>query len=162
MPHRISPDFCVRRQVPAFNRGNHLMHELYNKANDLAGVVIAAAVEVQKHFGIGIMESVYVKCLARELALRGHATKAEVPVSIQYKGFAFQERLRVDLLVDDCLVVEAKAIDVKEADMPLYRAQTLSYLRLLNLPLGLVINFHEQRLGARGVARVILKGAADA
>ena len=65
----------------------------------------------------------------------------------------------VDLLVDNCLVVEAKAVDATKEDTSKFRAQTLSYLKLLDLPLGLVVNFHNPRLGDRGIARVILKGA---
>ncbi len=135
------------------------MHPLFQKAHILTAQVIDSALEVQRHFGPGLLESIYVKCLERELNLRGHSTVREVPVSVQYKGFEFDERLRVDLLVDDCLVVEAKAVDADREDMMRFKAQTLSYLKLLNLPLGLVINFHNPRLGDRGIARVILKGA---
>lgn len=135
------------------------MHPLFLKAHVLSATVITAALEVQHHFGPGLLESIYVKCLERELNLRGHSTAREVPVSIRYKGLEFDEKLRVDLLVDDCLVVEAKAVDATKEDMSRFRAQTLSYLKLLDLPLGLVVNFHNPRLGDRGIARVILKGA---
>ena len=135
------------------------MHPLFPKAHVLSATVIAAALEVQRHFGPGLLESIYVKCLERELNLRGHSTEREVPVSIRYKGLEFDEKLRVDLLVDDCLVVEAKAVDATKEDTSKFRAQTLSYLKLLDLPLGLVVNFHNPRLGDRGIARVILKGA---
>jgi len=135
------------------------MHPLFQKAHLLTIEVISSALEVQRHFGPGLLESIYVKCLERELNLRGHSTRREVPVTIQYKGLAFDECLRVDLLVDDCLVVEAKAVDAAKEDMMRFRAQTLSYLKLLDLPLGLVINFHNPRLGDRGIARVILAGA---
>ena len=135
------------------------MHPLFQKAHLLTIEVISSALEVQRHFGPGLLESIYVKCLERELNLRGHSTRREVPVTIQYKGLAFDECLRVDLLVDDCLVVEAKAVDAAKEDMMRFRAQTLSYLKLLDLPLGLVINFHNPRLGDCGIARVILAGA---
>ena len=135
------------------------MHPLFSQAHVLSAEVISAAIEVQRHFGPGLLESVYVKCLERELNLRGHQTAREVPVTIRYKGLEFDERLRVDLLVDGCLVVEAKAVDADKDDTARFRAQTLSYLKLLDIPLGLVINFHNPRLGDRGVARVILKGA---
>ena len=135
------------------------MHPLFTKATSLTETVIGAAIEVQRHFGPGLLESIYVKCLERELNLRGLATKREVPVRVSYKGVAFDECLRLDLLVEDCLVVEAKAVDKEAEHMDYYKAQTLSYLLLLNLPLGLVLNFHNPRLGAFGVKRVILKGA---
>ena len=135
------------------------MHPLYEKADALTKVVIEAAVEVQKHFGIGLPESIYQKCLGQELRIRGHETATEVAVPIRYKGFTFSEKLRVDLLVDGCLVVETKALDETKVNMAAHRAQCLSYLKLLNLPLGLVINFCDYRLGKRGIGRVILAGA---
>ena len=135
------------------------MHPLFEKADKLTSEVIDAAVEVQKHFGVGALESIYQKCLKRELELRGHAVKIEAPVCIEYKGYTFDENLRVDLLVDDCLVVECKALDEEKVNMPRHKAQTLTYMKLLNLPLGLVVNFGDYRLGKRGIDRVILAGA---
>jgi len=135
------------------------MHRNYEKAAALTSVVIDAAIEVQKHFGIGVMEKVYQKCLGHELRLRGHDVKVEKAVPIRYKGYEFEEDLRVDLLVDDCLVVECKALDEDKVNMPRHKAQTLTYMKLLDAPLGLVINFGNYQLGKRGVARVILKGA---
>ena len=80
-------------------------------------------------------------------------------VPIRYKDYEFQEKLRIDVLVDRCLVVEAKALDEDKVNMPRHKAQCLSYMKLMNLPLGLIINFGDSRLGHSGVARVILKGA---
>lgn len=137
------------------------MHPLFEKANALSAEVLSAAIEVQRYFGPGLLESIYAKCLARELNLRGHRTEREVPVAIRYKGFAFDEKLRVDLLVDGCLVVEVKAAIPSKEDMARFRAQTLSYLKLLDIPLGLVINFHQPGFGTRGISRVILKGAGS-
>ena len=137
------------------------MHPLYRKAASITERVIGAAIEVHRHFGPGLLESVYVKCLERELNLLGLATAREVPVRIAYKGVEFDEFLRLDLLVEDCLVVEAKAVDKEAEHMDYYKAQTLSYMKLLDKPLGLVINFHNPRLGERGIRRIILKGAAS-
>ncbi len=136
------------------------MHPLYQKASSLTEMVIGSAIEVQRYFGPGLLESIYVKCLERELNLKGLSTCREVPVTISYKGIAFDERLRIDLLVENCLVIEAKAVDKDAENMDYYRAQTLSYMKLLDLPLGLVINFHNPRLGERGIRRIILKGAS--
>ena len=72
------------------------MHPLYEKANAASADVFEAALEVQKHFGIGLPESLYQKCLARELQLRGHSAETEVIVPIRYKGYEFQEKLRID------------------------------------------------------------------
>jgi len=139
------------------------MHRLWPQANALTGDVIDAAVEVQRHFGVGLMESIYQKCLGQELRLRGHDVKLELAVPVRYKGLEFEEKLRVDLLVDDCLVIESKALGEDKLNMERHKAQLLSYMKLLDMPLGLVINFGDYRLGKRGVVRVILKGAdADA
>ena len=136
------------------------MHPLYEKANAVSADVYEAALEVQKHFGVGLPESLYQKCLARELELRGHTTETEVSVPIRYKGYEFTEKLRVDVLVDKCLVIETKALDEDKTNMPRHKAQCLSYMKLMDIPLGLVVNFGDARLGRSGIARVILKGAS--
>ncbi len=135
------------------------MHPLYNRASMLTDKIIGAAIDVHRHFGPGLLESIYVKCLEYELNLQGLNTKREVPVIIEYKGYTFNECLRVDLLVEDCVIIEAKAVDKDSEDMEYYKAQTLSYMKLMNIPLGLVINFNNPRLGDRGIRRIILKGA---
>ncbi len=137
------------------------MHRLWTQAEALTGEVIDASIEVQKHFGIGLLESIYQKCLGQELRLRGHDVKLEIAVPVRYKGLEFEEKLRVDILVDDCLIVECKSLDESKIDIVRCKAQTLSYMKLLDVPLGLVINFGDYRLGRRGVSRVILKGADD-
>ena len=133
------------------------MHRLYQKANELSKVVIEAAIEVHRHYGEGVLESIYVKSLAQELNLRGHKTAEEVPCTLNYKGRVWDEKIRCDLLVDDCLIVEAKSVE--PCDLQRFRMQLLSYMKLLDIPLGLVINFGESTLGGRAVRRVILKGA---
>ena len=137
------------------------MHPLFEQADGLTGEVIEAAVEVQKHFGIGVLENIYKQCLAQEMRVRGHKAETEVVVPITYKGFTFNEKLRVDCLIDRCLIVECKALDEDKVDMTRHKAQLLSYMKLMDIPLGLVINFGDYRLGKRGIARVILKGADD-
>ena len=135
------------------------MHPLYNRASMLTDKIIGAAIDVHRHFGPGLLESIYVKCLEYELNLQGLNTKREFPVIIEYKGYTFNECLRLDLLVEDCVIIEAKAVDKDSEDMEYYKAQTLSYMKLMNIPLGLVINFNNPRLGDRGIRRIILKGA---
>ena len=139
------------------------MHPLFEQADALTGEVIEAAIEVQKHFGIGVLENIYKLSLAQEMRVRGHQAETEVEIPITYKGFTFREKLRLDCLVDRCLIVECKSLDEDKVDMIRHKSQLLSYMKLMNIPLGLVINFGDYRLGKRGVARVILKGAdADA
>jgi len=133
------------------------MHPKYEQADELSKVVIKAAVAVQRHFGIGVLESIYVKALSRELELLGHSVAEEIPCRIEYKGRIWQENLRADLIVDNCLVVEAKAIDPCCLDR--FRMQTLSYMKLLDFPLGLVMNFGDDHFVRHGIKRVILKDA---
>ena len=133
------------------------MHRLYQRANELSKTVIEAAIEVHRHFGEGVLESIYVKALAQELNICGIKTSEEVPCELNYKGRVWSEKIRCDLLVDDCLIVEAKSVE--PCDLQRFRMQLLSYMKLLDKPLGLVINFGESTLGGRAVRRVILKGA---
>ena len=135
------------------------MHKLYPQADSLTQEVVDAAVKVQKHFGIGALESIYVRCLERELQLNGHKTRREGVVKISYRGLEFDENLRYDLLVDDCLLIEAKACE--HENMDIWRMQLLTYLKLMDKPLGLVINFGNEHLPKRGIKRVILKGADE-
>ena len=138
------------------------MHALYAKANAASKDVYLAAMEVRRVIGNGTMlEKVYQKCLQHELRLMGHEVEIEKPVKIRYKDKVWEENLRIDLLVDDCLVVECKAIEGDKVDMEKFKAQTLTYLKLANLPLGMVINFGSDGFGKRGIHRVILKGAAS-
>ena len=135
------------------------MHALYKQAAALTEEVIAAAVKVQKHFGIGALESIYVRCLERELELAGHKTSREKVIKINYRGMQFEENLRYDLLIDDCLLIEAKSCE--KENMDIWRMQLLTYMKLMDKPLGLVINFGNEHLPTRGVKRVILKGADE-
>jgi GxxExxY protein len=131
------------------------MHPLYEKASKLTGEIIAAAIEVHKTLGPGLIESVYEWCLIKELELRGCHTSSQSIVTIRYKSFEREEPLRYDVLVEDGVLVEVKAM---EDVHPIHKAKLLSYMKLLNVPLGLVINFHELKL-TNGVSRLILPGA---
>lgn len=131
------------------------MHPLFAKANDLTEHIIAAAIEVHRDKGPGLVESIYEWCLLRELELRHFRTTNQKAVVITYKGFVREEPLRFDVLVEDCVLVEAKSVTTI---LPVHKAQLLSYMKLLNVPLGLLINFNSPRLTA-GVARLILPGA---
>jgi GxxExxY protein len=131
------------------------MHPLFQKASGLTETVIAAAIEVHRDKGPGLIESVYEWCLAKELELRGLQCASQKSVVIEYKGFKREEPLRFDVLVEGCLLVEVKAV---EKIHPIHKAQLLSYMKLLNVPLGLLINFHQIKVTA-GVSRLILPGA---
>jgi GxxExxY protein len=131
------------------------MHPLFAKADRLSAEVIGAAIEVHRIMGPGLLESIYERCLVRELELRGIPARSQEEVVIEYKSAVFTEKLKFDLLVDDCLLVELKAVqDV----VPIHKAQLLSYMKLLNVPLGLSFNFHDVKL-VDGISRLILPGA---
>ena len=131
------------------------MHPLYEKADRLSGEIIGAAIEVHRDKGPGLIESIYERCLMHELALRKIAAVNQRLVRIEYKGMTFDEPLRFDVLADDCLLIEAKSV---ERLLPIHKAQLLSYMKLLNIPVGLLINFHEVVL-KNGIVRMILPGA---
>ena len=131
------------------------MHPLYCKADKLSHDVIGATIEVHRLKGAGLIESIYEKCLARESVLRGIKFVLQKQVFVEYKGATFEEPLRFDMLVEECLLVEIKAV---EKVLPVHKAQLLSYMKLLNVPVGLLLNFHEPRL-VDGVSRLILPGA---
>lgn len=131
------------------------MHPLFQEADELSRTAIGAAIEVHRLKGPGLIESIYEKCLTRELSLRQIGTVNQRTVPIEYKGFVFEEPLRFDLLVEDCLLLELKSV---QEVLPIHKAQLLSYMKLLNIPLGLLINFHEMKL-VNGIHRMILPGA---
>jgi GxxExxY protein len=133
------------------------MHPLFQKADELSRTAIGAAIEVHRHKGPGLIESIYEKCMGHELTLRHTAAVNQRNVQIEYKGLVFEEELRFDMLVEGCLLVELKSvIEV----LPIHKAQLFSYMRLLNIPIGLLINFHENKL-IDGVHRLILPGANE-
>ena len=131
------------------------MHPDYNKANSLSAMVIGAALEVHRLKGPGLIESIYERCLLRELELRGIVAVNQMVLPIEYKGLVFDEPLRLDVYVEHCLVIENKVV---EKILPIHKAQLLSYMKLLNAPLGLLINYHEPLL-KDGITRMILSGA---
>ena len=133
------------------------MHPLFKKAAGLTGEIIAAAIEVHRDKGPGLLETIYEWCLTRELELQGLAWTTQKAVIITYKGFTREEPLRFDLLVEHCVLVEAKAVTEV---LPIHKAQLLSYMKLLNVPLGLLINFNELKL-TDGVHRLMLPGANE-
>jgi GxxExxY protein len=133
------------------------MHSKYKRADAWTKDVIGSAIEVHREKGAGLIESIYEKCLMRELGLRRIPAVNQVVVPIEYKGYIFDEPLKLDVYVDNCLIVELKAV---EQVLPIHEAQLLSYMKLMNAPIGLLMNFHEVILH-KGIRRFLLKGAAD-
>jgi GxxExxY protein len=113
--------------------------------------VIGSAIEVHRALGPGMLESVYQKCLGKELVLRGLEYREEVPLPVHYKGMDFEAPLRLDFLVGGKVIVELKAV---ETVLPVHEAQLLSYLRLAGLKLGLLINFNVPVMKS-GIRRIV-------
>jgi GxxExxY protein len=131
------------------------VHALYQKADRISHDVIGAAIEVHRHMGSGLIESIYERCMLRELELRSIPLTTQQLVRIEYKGLVFDEPLRFDILVDNCLLLELKAVETLHS---FSKAQLFTYMKLLDIPIGLLINFHEPVLKS-GIARMILPGA---
>ena len=128
------------------------------RANAWSQLVIGAAIEVHRNKGPGLIEEIYKKCLGRECELRNIPYVKELRVFLEYKGLVFEESLRLDILIDDVLILELKAV---EKVQPIHKAQLLSYMKLLNKPVGLLINFHELVL-KDGIHRMVLKNGDSA
>ncbi len=114
---------------------------------DLVYRVNGAAIEVHKILGPGLLENVYHKCMAQELSLRGIAYESELFVPIGYKGIAVDTPLRCDLYVENILPVELKAVNTM---LPVFDSQLLTYMRLLEVPKGLMINFNVSHIYTKG------------
>ena len=119
--------------------------------NDVTSRILASAIEVHRELGAGLFEGVYHPCLQFELTARGLHFAAEQSVPVIYKSIRLPAAYRVDLIVEDLVVVEVKAID---ALAPIHTAQLLTYLRLTERPAGLLINFNVPKL-MDGVKRLI-------
>ena len=119
--------------------------------NALSNVIIGCAIRVHRTLGPGLLESIYNTCLQVELQKAGLSFESQVPVAVQYHGVEFQNALRLDLLVENLVIVELKCV---EKVLPVHKSQLLSYLRLKDKRLGLLINFHVKRL-ADGIKRVV-------
>ena len=131
------------------------MHRDFERADGWTRAVIGAAIEVHREKGPGLLEDIYERCLMWELQLRGIPAVNQLNVPVTYKELQFEAPLRLDVYVDNCLIVELKAV---EHILPIHKAQLMSYMRLLDAPVGLLINFHETKL-VSGVHRMILPGA---
>ena len=119
---------------------------------ELTEGIIGAAIEVHRILGPGLLESVYEECLALELSLRGMTVQRQMPLPIEYKGKRVAADLKIDLWVEEHVIVELKAA---EKLLPVHEAQLLTYLRLSRTPVGLLINFHVPLL-RDGIKRMVL------
>ena len=122
------------------------------EADRLSHEIIGAAIEVHTYLGPGLLESAYEDCLCRELALRGMKFERQVQVPLEYKGVKVEGGYRLDILVEGLVIIEVKAVEKFE---PVHEAQLLTYLRLKNLWLGLLINFNVPHV-KDGIRRLVL------
>lgn len=115
-------------------------------------MVIGAAIEVHRELGPGLLESIYEQCLTEELRQRGLAYEKQKPIPLKYKGKSLDQELRIDLYVESQLIVEVKSV---EQLLPVHEAQLLTYMKLTDSRIGLLINFNEALL-KNGLKRMVL------
>ncbi len=113
------------------------------EVTQLSYEIIGFAIRVHKELGPGLLESIYEKCLKYELELNGYDVKQQLLVKIDYFDLEFESDLRIDLLINDCVVVELKTV---ESILPIHEAQLLTYMKLLRRPQGLLINFNSTNI----------------
>jgi GxxExxY protein len=120
--------------------------------DELTYKIIGCAIEVHKHLGPGLLESVYEKCFIHELELIGLRYQRQKSIASSYKGLHLDALLRYDVLVEDCIVVELKTVSAFE---PIHKAIMLSYLTLLEKPKGIIINFNSTNIYHHGQQTVV-------
>ena len=125
--------------------------------NELTEQIIGAAIEVHRHLGPGLLESAYETCLCRELTLRGIPFRRQVPLPVAYKGEELDCGYRIDILVDERVVVEVKSVKALDA---IHEAQCLTYLKLGGWAVGLLINFNVDVLRL-GLKRLVNRFSED-
>jgi len=119
--------------------------------NEISYKIIGCAIEVHKQLGPGLLESVYEACFIDEMINAGLCIKSHLYVPVYYKGKDLGGNLKLDILVNDLIIIELKAVEVM---IPLYKAQLLSYLKLTGKPKGLLINFHCENIKEQLVSLV--------
>lgn len=119
---------------------------------ELTGAIIGAAIKVQRSLGNGLLESAYEACLAFELKQSGFKVETQVPLEIHYEGLIVPNAYRIDLIVNDRVLIELKTI---EKILPVHEAQLLTYLRFKQYRLGLLLNFWAWPLKDHGIKRVL-------
>ena len=122
-----------------------------NKANQLSNQIIGAAIEVHRFLGPGLLESAYEICLCQELTIRNIPFERQVQLPVDYKGLKLDAGYRIDILVDQLVIVELKAVEILA---PIHEAQLITYLKLRQLWLGLLINFNVPVL-RQGIKRIV-------
>jgi GxxExxY protein len=126
--------------------------KLSDEEEEIGKAIVNAAFKVHSELGPGLLEKIYEVCLTHELRKAGYSVARQVDIPIQYDGVTFDEGLRLDLLVEDRVIIETKAVDEVN---PIWQAQVLSHLKLTGLRLGYLINFNVPLI-KQGIKRIIL------
>jgi GxxExxY protein len=119
---------------------------------EISGMIVDSAVQIHRTFGPGLLESAYQKCLAHELTKRGLTVECEVTLPIIYDGQEIETGYRIDMLVNDCIIIENKTV---EEILPVHQAQLLTYMRLSKIKLGFLLNW-KVSLMKHGIKRMVL------
>ena len=122
------------------------------KINEISGIILNSAIEVHRELGPGLLESVYEICLIKELDKKGLNVRSQVSLPVYYKGEKLDTNFRIDLFVENEIIIELKTVN---KILPVHKAQVITYLKLANKKLGLLINFNEALL-KNGFKRIIL------
>ena len=122
------------------------------QCGDLTDRIMSGAIRVHRDLGPGLLESAYRSCLGRQFELDGLSAETEVPIPVEYKGCSIATGYRADMIVERCVLLELKAV---EKILPIHVAQTLTYIRLARLRVGLLLNFNVTSLRLGGVRRLI-------
>ncbi len=128
------------------------------KLTDLGYKIVGCAIEVHKHLGPGLLEAIYEECFIEELRLEGLKVVSQEKIPLVYKGRVLKSELKLDLLINDCIIVELKAV---EEIHPIYKAQLLSYLKLTGIPKGLLINFNCVNITKNGLISLVTEKFAN-
>jgi GxxExxY protein len=123
------------------------------KLNEIGGIILDASISVHRELGAGLLESAYEISLKRELELRGLNVRAQVPVHLSYKGEDLGKAYVIDLLIENEIIIEVKAVEIM---IPVFEAQIITYLKLHNKSLGYLINFNVTLL-KDGFRRIVYK-----
>lgn len=128
------------------------MKQLDQETERIVNEVVDSAVKVHRTLGLGLLESVYQRCLARELHLRGLKVECEIPQPIEYEGEIIEAGYRIDMLIENCILIENKTVDQL---LPVHQAQSLTYMKLRKISLGFLLNWNVPIMKS-GIRRLIL------
>jgi GxxExxY protein len=142
---------ATKKQSSGLEIPNWKRVQISANVESLAKIVVDSAFAIHKELGPGLLENAYEACLSRELELRGVKHQRQLPVPLEYKGTRVEIGYRADVIVEEKLLLELKAVDEL---LPVHTAQVITYLRLKKFPLGLLINFNEVLI-KNGIHRIL-------